>query len=87
LSSKDIRKKLKRENGITGDEILIATFLFLFVLMLVLPNIYLDNNIYYESRKIAHYNHIYQTLLAEQKIIRHKLEEVKFQENVLSQEN
>jgi len=55
--------------------------------MLVLPNIYLDNNIYYESRKIAHYNHIYQTLLAEQKIIRHKLEEVKFQENVLSQEN
>jgi hypothetical protein len=55
--------------------------------MLVLPNIYLDNNIYYESRKIAHYNHIYQTLLAEQKIIRHKLEEVKFQENISSQEN
>jgi competence protein ComGC len=83
----DYRKNLKKENGVTTSMILITVFLFLFVLMLVLPNIYLDNNIYYESRKIAHYNHIYQTLLAEQKIIRHKLEEVKFQENISSQEN
>jgi len=83
----DYRKKLKRENGVTTSMILITTFLFLFILLLILPNIYLDNHIYYESRKIAHYNHIYQTLLAEQKIIRHKLEEVKFQENISSQEN
>jgi competence protein ComGC len=83
----DYRKNLKKENGVTTSMILITIFLFLFVLMLVLPNIYLDNNIYYESRKIAHYNHIYQTLLAEQKIIRHRLEEVKFQENISSQEN
>jgi len=83
----DYRKNLKKENGVTISMILITTFLFLFILMLILPNIYLDNNIYYESRKIAYYNHIYQTLLAEQKIIRHKLEEVKFRENILNQEN
>jgi len=67
--------------------IILTISLFMFILILVLPNIYLHNSIYEKSRKIAHYNHIYQTLLAEQKIIRHRLEEVKFQENVLSQEN
>jgi len=87
VSSKDIRNTLKKENGVTVYMMMNTISLFMCILILILPNIYLHNSIYYKSRKIAHYNHIYQTLLAEQKIIRHKLEEVKFQENVLSQEN
>jgi len=53
-------------------------------LLLTIPNIYLDNNIYYESREIAHYEAIAQTLREEQSIIKHKLEDVKYQESVIN---
>jgi competence protein ComGC len=78
-------KKIKKENGITGSMITITIISFLFVLLLTLPNIYLDNNIYYESREIAHYEAIAQTLREEQSIIKHKLEQVKYQESVLDE--
>ncbi len=75
-----------KENGVTGSMIIITIISFLLILLLTLPNIYLDNNIYYESREIAHYESIAQTLKEEQNIIRHKLENVKYQENVLNQD-
>ncbi len=75
-----------KENGVIGSMIIITIVSFLLVMLLTLPNIYLDNNIYYESREIAHYESIAQTLREEQKIIQHKLENVKYQENVLNQE-
>ena len=78
-------KKIKKENGITGSMITITIISFLFVLLLTLPYIYLDNNIYYESREIAHYEAIAQTLREEQSIIKHKLEQVKYQESVLDE--
>jgi len=79
-------KRLPKENGVTGSMIIITIVSFLLVLLLTLPNIYLDNNIYYESREIAHYESIAQTLREEQNIIRHKLEDVKYKENVLNQD-
>ena len=79
-------KRLPKENGVTGSMIIITIVSFFLVLLLTLPNIYLDNNIYYESREIAHYESIAQTLREEQNIIRHKLEDVKYKENVLNQD-
>jgi len=79
-----IRRRPK-ENGITGSMIIITIIFFLLVLLLTIPNIYLDNNIYYESREIAHYRNIAQTLREEQTIILHKLEAIKYQDNIENQ--
>jgi competence protein ComGC len=78
--------RVNNENGVTWSMFIITLFSMSLVLLLTLPNIYLDNQIYYESRKIAHYEHIVKTLREEQMIIKRKLEDVKYQENILSQE-
>ena len=78
--------KIKEENGVTGSMVLITVFSIALVLLLTLPNIYLDNQIYYESRYIAHYQRIKVTLEEEQKIIKSKLEEINGRENLLSQD-
>jgi hypothetical protein len=52
------------------------------VLLLTMPNIYLDNHIYKKSRKLAHLNKIKITLQEEQVIIKNKLEEINVQENL-----
>ncbi|HHB94041.1 MAG TPA: hypothetical protein ENK88_02755 [Campylobacterales bacterium] len=75
-------KPIKKENGVTLSMIIITIFSILLVLLLTLPNIYLDNQIYYESREIAHYRNIAQTLREEQNIILHKLEAIKYKENI-----
>ncbi|RUM74163.1 MAG: hypothetical protein DSZ11_04475 [Sulfurovum sp.] len=73
-------KKLnkKEENGVTGSMITIMIFSISLVLLLTLPNIYLDNKIYKESREIAHYQKIVDTLQEEQSIIKHKLEDIQY---------
>ena len=76
--------KLKKENGVTGGMVLMAFFVSALVLLLTLPNIYLDNQIYYESRKIAHYQSIVKTLREEQELIKRKLEAIKYQDSLKS---
>jgi competence protein ComGC len=77
-------KKIKEENGVTGSMILITFFITALVLLLTLPNIYLDNQIYYESRNIAHSQRIKMTLEEEQSLIKTKLEEINYKENLLN---
>jgi len=72
------KQKSKEENGVTGSMITIMIFSISLVLILTLPNIYLDNKIYKESREIAHYQKIVDTLQEEQSIIKHKLEDVQY---------
>ena len=75
----------KRENGVTLSMVLISFSIITLVLLLTLPNIYLDNHIYYESREIAHYQNVKVTLEEEQNIIKTKLEEINYRENLLNQ--
>ena len=79
-------KKSKEENGVTGSMILITFFITALVLLLTLPNIYLDNQIYYESRDIAHLQRVKMTLEEEQSLIKTKLEEIHYKENLLNQD-
>ena len=51
-------------------------------MLLTLPNIYLDNQIYYESRELNHLNRIKITLQEEQEIIKNKLEAINARENL-----
>jgi uncharacterized membrane protein len=76
----------KVENGVTGSMILITIFLSALLLVLVIPNIYLDNHIYYESREIAHLQAVKLTFEEEQKIIKNKLEIIYYQENLFKQD-
>ena len=75
-------KETVKENGVTNTMILITIMLTALVLLLTMPNIYLDNQIYKESRKLAHLNKIKITLQEEQVIIGNKLEEINVQENL-----
>ena len=76
--------KIKEENGVTGSMILITFFVTALALLLTIPNIYLDNNIYYKSRNIAHLQRIKMTLEEEQSLIKIKLEEINYKENLLN---
>jgi competence protein ComGC len=78
--------RVNKENGVTWSMFIITLFSVSLVLLMTLPNIYLDNQIYYESREIAHQQHVVKTLREEQTIIKRKLKAVKYQENVLNQE-
>ena len=80
--SKMVKENRKPENGVTNTMILVTVMLTALVLLLTLPNIYLDNQIYYESRKLAHFNKIKVTLQEEQVIIRNKLEVINVQQNL-----
>ena len=80
--NKMAKKQSVVENGVTNSMILISIMLTALVLLLTLPNIYLDNQIYKESRKLAHLNKVKITLQEEQVIIRNRLEEVNVQQNL-----
>jgi competence protein ComGC len=84
LATKIQAKKIKEENGVTGSMILITFFVTALALLLTLPNIYLDNQIYYESSNIAHYQRIKITLEEEQTLIKNRLEEINYKENLLN---
>ncbi len=84
MATKIQAKKVKEENGVTGSMILITFFVSALMLLLTLPNIYLDNHIYYESRSIAHLHRIKITLEEEQALIKAKLEEINYKENLLN---
>ena len=76
------KKEVSEENGVTNSMILITVMLTALVLLLTLPNIYLDNQIYYESRKLAHLNKVKTILEEEQVIIKNHLEEINVKENL-----
>jgi len=77
-----MKKKEIVENGVTNSMIVITIMLTALVLLLTLPNIYLDNHIYYESRKLAHLNRVKIMLQEEQVIIKNRLEEINVQEHL-----
>ena len=75
-------KEPKEENGVTLGMIILTVMLTALALLLTIPNIYLDNQIYYKSRELAHLNKIKITLKEEQAIIQHKLEKINVNENL-----
>lgn len=75
-------KNAPKENGVTKGMLLITFMLTLLVLLLTIPNIYLDNQIYYKSRALNHLNNIKITLEEEQALIKIKLEEIHVKENL-----
>jgi len=77
---------VEQENGVTFGMVLITISLTALVLLLALPNIYLDNQIYYKSRELAHLNKVKIILEEEQRIIKNRLEKINVRENLLNRE-
>jgi len=77
-----MKQKERVENGVTNSMIVITIMVTALVLLLTLPNIYLDNHIYYESRKLAHLNKVKIMLQEEQTILKNRIEEINVQENL-----
>lgn len=79
-------KKIEQENGVTGSMLLITVFSIALVLLLLIPNIYLDNHIYYVSRDISHLKSLKITFQEEQVLIKNRLEKIHSDENLLTQD-
>ena len=76
----------QEENGVTGSMVLITILTTALVLLLFIPNIYLDSQIYYESRKIARLKSLKITFQEEQALIKNRLEAINYEENLVSQD-
>jgi competence protein ComGC len=77
-----MKQKQSVENGVTNSMILITIMVTALVLLLTIPNIYLDNHIYYESRKLAHLNKVKIMLQEEQTILKNRIEEIHVEEKL-----
>jgi cell division protein FtsB len=67
-----------------GVRFLVGLLLVLFIAWLLLfPKIYLQNRIYYKSRDIAVLQREYDTLKEEKRIITAKVEQMRFQNQVI----
>lgn len=76
----------KEENGVSGNMLLMTILLIALTLLLAIPNIYLDNNIYYLSRDISRLQSLKITFQEEQVLIKNHLEKIDSQENLLTQD-
>ncbi len=80
----EVDKTLKRHVDNLSIKLLFGVLLALFTaLLVILPDIYLKNEIYYESRDIAKFYNEYSVLKAENRALKQKLEKIKFKNQVL----
>ena len=77
-------KTLQREENRMGWRFLFMTLLVLAIAWLLLfPKIYLQSQIYYKSRDIAVMQREYETLKEENRVIKRRVEAMKFKNQVL----
>jgi len=78
-----IDEEIKREKNL-DFRLLITVFLTILVgLLVILPKIYIKNEIYYTSREINKLSSEYSVLLEENRFLRQKVEYIKFKNQVL----
>jgi len=76
-------KKKKAPNGITFGMISVILMAVSIVLILAMIKIYLSNQIYYESKKVNKIQRQVEALKAENRILQHNVEALKFKSNVI----
>lgn len=80
----EVDKTLKRHVDNLSVKLLFGVLLALFTaLLVILPDIYLKNEIYYESRDVAKLYNEYSVLKEENRALKQKLEKIKFKNQVL----
>jgi len=80
----EVEKHRKRHVDNLSFKLLLGVLFAIFtVFLIVLPDIYLKNQIYYESRDIAKLYNEYSVLKEENRVLKQKLEYIKFKNQVL----
>ena len=80
----EVDSQRKRHVDNLSVKLLLGVLLALFTaLLVILPNIYLKNEIYYQSRDIAKLYNEYSVLKEENRALKQKLEKIKFKNQVL----
>jgi hypothetical protein len=75
-------KNLKEEN-LSYKELFIVYGFILLAFLILLPKIYIANNIYYDSKDINKLYHKYTALKEENEALKKNLEKVRFRDEVL----
>jgi cell division protein FtsL len=80
----DIILEIDRDEKRANRELFISVMLLLLVVAIILvPKIYLRNNIYYKSRNIAQLNYQHMSLKQENMALKQKLQKLKFKNQTI----
>ena len=79
----DLDSEQKKVRNIPLQTLLWTYIVLFFVLLFVLPKIYIANQIYYISKDINTKYHKYTALLEENKYLRKKIEELNYQSQII----
>jgi cell division protein FtsB len=79
----DLDSEQRRAKNISLQSLLWVYIVLLFVLLLILPKIYISNQIYYISKDINTKYHKYTALLEENRLLKKKIEQLNYERNVL----
>jgi pilus assembly protein TadC len=79
----EFHKNVNSDMNISFNWFLCAIGIFISILILVVPKIYIKNNLYYESKKFNKYYSQYLALKEENNILRQQLEDIKFRNQIL----
>ncbi len=79
----DLDKVQRKEENIPFQTLVWTYIVLFFVLMFILPKIYIANQIYYISRDINQKYHKYTALIEENRHLRKKIEQLQYQSQVV----
>lgn len=83
----DYDESQKIEKNLSFYNLLLVYICMVFVFFLTLPTIYIRNEIYYISRKIADLRTKHDVLLEENRELQNKIEYIKYKYEILDQVN
>ncbi len=85
LLLQEYEREQKRAKNITFKNLIYTYVVIFLVLLVVLPKIYISNQIYYTSREINSLYHKYTALKEENEALKRKLDGIRYQINVLDE--
>jgi cell division protein FtsL len=79
----DLDQEQKKAKNISAHTLVWTFIILFFVLLFILPKIYIANQIYYISKDINTKYHKYTALLEEKRYLQKKIEELQYQSQVV----
>ena len=79
----DLDREQKKARNISAQSLIWVYIVLFFVLLVVLPKIYIANQIYYVSKDINTKYHKYTALLEENRALKRDIEQLNYQRQVI----
>jgi len=81
----DLDREQKKTKELSAHTLVWTYIVLLFVLLFILPKIYIANQIYYISKDINTKYHKYTALLEEKRHLQKKIEELQYQSQIVDE--